>query len=107
MGDLIRQQRHFLQLFVQTTPAQRKALLQTITRDQVKSLSQIAHNIIVGTVPLTPSDKDQLKHNRRLVHLLGDKKLGYKHKQRLVRNKQGLVFVLVNRAVIYLETILQ
>ena len=107
MEDLIQQQRHFLRLFVQTTSAQRKAILQTITQDQVKALTQIAHNIIVGTVPLTSSDKEQLKRNTRFVHLLGDKKLGYKHKQRLVLNKQGLVYVLVNSAVIYLETVLR
>ena len=54
MGDLIRQQRFFLQLFVQTSSAQRKALLDTVTQPQLKVLSEIAYNTIRGKVSLTP-----------------------------------------------------
>ena len=107
MGDLIRQQRYFLQLFVQTSSTQRKALLDTVTHPQLRALSEIAHNIIRGKVTLTPSDQAQLKRNRRLIHLLGDKKLGNKHKQKLVRNKQRTLHLLIKIAVTYLESVLE
>ena len=107
MGDLIRQQRYFLQLFVQTSSTQRKALLDTVTHPQLRALSEIAHNIIRGKVTLTPSDQAQLKRNRRLIHLLGDKKLGNKHKHKLVRNKQRTLHLLIKIAVTYLESVLE
>jgi hypothetical protein len=107
MGDLIRQQRYFLQLFVQTSSKQRRALLDTVTQPQLRVLSEIAHNITRGQVTLTPSEQAHLKRERRLIHLLGDKKLGYKHKQKLVRTKQRTLHLLVKIAVTYLESVLQ
>ena len=107
MGDLIRQQRFFLQLFVQTSSTQRKALLDTVTQPQLKVLSEIAYNTIQGKVSLTPTEQTQLKRNRRFIHLLGDKRLGYKHKQRLVRNKQKTIYLLIQIAVTYLKSVLE
>ena len=73
----------------------------------MRVLSQIAHNIIQGTIPLTSTDQERLKRQRRFLHLLGDRKLGYKHKHRLVRNKHTLLLLLVNIAVTYLKQVLQ
>ena len=106
MTALIRQQRHFLHLFVQTTPIQRKVLLQTVTKDQMKALSQIAHNIIKGTVALGAAERQKLKSERRLIHLLGDTRLGFVHKKSLVQSKQRVLRLLVNIAVAYLQPIL-
>ena len=102
----MRLQRHFLHLFVQTTPIQRRALLRTVTKDQMKALSQIAHNIMKGNVPLSAAEQTQLKGERRLVHLLGDTKLGFIHKKRLVLSKQRILHLIVNIAVTYLQSIL-
>jgi len=107
MGDSIRQQRHFLQLFVQTSQTQRRALLDTVTQPQLRVLSEIAHNIARGKVTLSASEQTQLKRNRRFVHLLGDKHLGYKHKQKLVRSKQKTIYLLIKIAVTFLESVLQ
>ena len=54
MVQLIIQERHFLLLFVRKTSAQRKVLLQTITRHQLRALSQIAYNIVKSKTALTP-----------------------------------------------------
>ena len=107
MGNLIKDQRHFLRLFVQTNFTQRKALLDTITQPQLKALSEIAHNIILGKVTLTPLERSKLKQKRRFIHLLGNKQLGYKHKQKLVCNKQKILTLLIKIAITYLEAILQ
>lgn len=106
MTVLMQQQRHFLHLFVQTTPIQRRALLRTVTKDQMKALSQIAHNIIKGNVPLSTAEQHQLKGERRLIHLLGDTRLGFVHKKRLVQSKQRILRLIVNIAVTYLQSIL-
>lgn len=107
MSDLMKEQLCFLRLFVQTTPRQRKVLLDTATPLQLKALSEIAHNITKGNVTLTTSEQTQLKRDKRLIHLLGDKKLGYKHKQRLVLLKQRTLYILIKIALTYLEPALQ
>ena len=107
MGELIKQQRHFLRLFVQTTPSQRKALLQTVTKPQLRALSQIAHNIIRGIIPYNSSDRDSLKRDRRFVYLLGSRRLGLAHKRRLVQSKQRTLHHLLTIAETYLEPVLK
>lgn len=107
MSELIRQQRHFLLLFVQTIPAQRKALLQTITKNQLRALSQIAHNFIKHNIKILSKDKERVRRERRFIHLLGDKRLGFVHKKKLIQSKQRILQFLVGIAVDYLKPILQ
>ena len=55
-----------------TTANQRKALLKTITSQQLRALSQIAYNIIRFKGKLTPTEKATLRRQRRFLYLLGD-----------------------------------
>jgi hypothetical protein len=52
---------------------QRQALLRTIVKSQLKALSEIAHNVINGSVILSPSDKNKLKKCKRVLSVLGRK----------------------------------
>ena len=106
MVEQIRQQRHFLRLILQTTSAQRKALLQTITKQQLRVLSQIAYNILKFKIRLTPLEKSRLKRQRRLVYLLADRKAGYSQKKEAILDKQRLIYTLVKIASVYLESVL-
>ena len=106
MVEQIRQQRHFLRLILQTTSAQRKALLQTITKQQLRVLSQIAYNILKFKIRLTPLEKSRLKRQRRLVYLLANRKVGYQQKKAAIRDKQRLIYTLVKIASVYLESVL-
>ena len=107
MVRLLVQERHFLLLFVQTTPAQRRALLQTITRHQLRGISQIAHNIVRFKIQLTPDQKKTLKRERRLLHMLGDRALSYQHKKKAVLDRQRFVYTLLKIAIPYIETVLK
>ena len=59
MSRLLEQQDHLLELLRTTRKLQRIALLRTIDKSQLKSLSKIAHNVIKRSVSLSPSDKKQ------------------------------------------------
>ena len=87
MVQLIKQERHFLLLFVQTTSAQRKALLGTITRHQLRALSEIAHDVIKFRIELTKAERATLKREGRLLHILGDGCLGYQRKSEIINDK--------------------
>ena len=100
MSKLIRQQLPFLNVFVQTSSAQRRALLQTLSLSQFKVLREIAHNIVEGIIPLTLAEKFQLEQYRAFLQHLGDRHRFMERKR--VLNKQDILFKLVNLALVYL-----
>ena len=107
MGELIRQQRHFLQLLIQTTSAQRKAILHTITKSQLKAVSEIAYNILKFKIPLTASQKTSLKRQRRVIYLLGNRKVGFQQKKEGIQSKEKLVYKLIKIASVHLGSVLE
>ena len=107
MTTLVRQQRHFLKLLVDTTPGQRKAVLRTITRNQIKAICQIAYNILRFTIELTPSEKARLKKKRSFIYLLGNKKVGYLEKKKAIEINWTTVYFIVKIASVYLGSVLK
>ena len=107
MVQLIIQERHFLLLFAETTPSQRKVLLQTITRKQLRALSQIAHNIVKFKIQLTTAEKRTLKRERRLLHIFGDRTLGHWYKAEAIGGKQRFVYSLLKIALPHLKPLLE
>ena len=59
MVELIRRQRHFIGLLSKSSPQQRKQLLKTISREQLKALSEIAHNVIKAILILSIREKEK------------------------------------------------
>lgn len=107
MTGLVQRQSHFLKLINQTSPAQRKAILQTVTRDQVKVLSQIAYNVLRSTIKLTSSQAVRFKKQRRFVYVLANKKVGYGQKCAEIQRHTNIVYTLVKLATDYLSSVLQ
>lgn len=107
MSELVRKQRHFVLLFTQTTTKQRKVLLDTITVDQLKAISQIAHNIIKTVLVLTLTEKETLKKRKRLIHLLGNKRAGFKRKKKALVGNQRSVLALLKVALPHLQQVLR
>ena len=107
MVELIKQQRHFLYLVANTTADQRKALLKTITRQQLRALSQIAYNIIRFKGRMTVTEKATLKRQRRFIYLLGDRNTGFVNKKEAIQHKQRIIHTLVKIASAYLQPVLQ
>lgn len=107
MVELVRKQRHFILLLSHTTPKQRKQLLKTITRDQLKAISQIAHNIIKSVIVLSSSDRDKLIKHKRFIHLIGNRKLGFSKKKGVISNHQRLILTLLQIVIPHLKTVLE
>ena len=108
MVELIKQQRHFLYLVTNTTANQRKALLETITSQQLRALSQIAYNIIRFKGKLTPTEKASFRCQRRFIYLLGDRNTGFvKKKKEAIQHNQRIIHTLVKIAFSYLQPVLQ
>ncbi len=106
MVALIRRERHFLSLLTKTTQKQRRALLNTITRDQLKAISEIVHNINKSNIILSEDQKRKLRKKRRLIYVLGQKRLGYDRKSALVKSHPRLILTLLQIATAHLESVI-
>jgi hypothetical protein len=91
---LIEDQGHYLQLLQSTFKLQRKALLRTITKPQLKALCEITHNVLNGTVVLSPS----LKRYKKILTLLGKKKSTRREKLKALQSASTADVLLLNIA---------
>lgn len=57
MDSSVSQQRQFLEFLLQSNPKQRKLVLGSVTRDQLKVLGEIAANVIHRVILLNPEQK--------------------------------------------------
>ena len=106
MVSLMRQQRFFLNLLIKTTTLQRKALLNSVTNDQIKALCQIAVNILRSTITLTNTEIARLKRSRQFLYILGDKKVEFREKRKAIENNSRTVLTIVKIAVKFLDSVL-
>jgi hypothetical protein len=76
MSKLLKGNAYFLHLMSDksTSKIQVKALLQTISKDQLNALTEIAFNILKGNIPLTENQKKKLRQHRPSLRILGVKK---------------------------------
>jgi hypothetical protein len=93
MSQLVEDNRHFLCLISSTTISQRKALLNSITKPQLKAVSEIVHNVIRGTVPLTYLEKSKTL----LIH--GRKKSTKREKMRVLQRTPNVLVIVLNKAI--------
>ena len=95
MSRLIEDQIHFLELLRTAKKEQRKALLKTVDKLQLKALSEIAHNVIKGTIVLTPSDRTKLRRFKKIIDILGRKSSTRKERLRVLQRGATAIVQLV------------
>ncbi|MES9883159.1 MAG: hypothetical protein ABW185_20030 [Sedimenticola sp.] len=91
----IKEQRHFLQLFLIASRDQRTQLLNTVSREQLKALTEIAHNVLRYVITLTPTQRSKLKRRQRTIRLLGDPTIGYTLKKKAIVRKGSDILTLL------------
>lgn len=91
MSQRIRKNITFLKLLLSTHRSQKKALLNTISSEQLKAIGEIALNILHGVIPLTAYQKKVLSRYKDAIRLIGHKSKSQKRKKTaLVKNIKGL-----------------
>ena len=96
MSKLIKDNAPFLQLLLHiTSKAQRKSLLNSITNEQVKVLSEIAHNLLQGTIPFNTVQKVKLKKYKSFIRLLGNTSVAIKAKKQNISKKGSVIALLL------------
>ena len=86
MSKVIKDAEAYVKLFLQTSShSQRKALLDTITNDQIKALCEITHNFLRGNIPLDKKKLAPLKKQKAFIRSLGNPKISLKEKISLLQ----------------------
>lgn len=60
MSSSVSEQQHVLNFLLQTYPKQRKLLLRSVTKDQLRLLGEIAANVVHSVILLNPEEKKKL-----------------------------------------------
>ena len=88
MSRLVKNQSAYFRVFTSTTSnKQRQALLDTITRDQLRAFTQIVVNFLQRTFTVPASSLTSLKSHRRFLRHIGDTTLTFRAKRNLLRRK--------------------
>ena len=106
MSDPVKRNLCFLQLLGKTnSKLQRKALLDTITRDQLKAIIEITYNVIELSVPVPKSERKKLVKNIGILKEIGNKSSTQKKVLVLVKQNPTLIVLLVKTVLPTLESL--
>jgi len=89
---------YLMNLMNTTSMEQRKALLDSITNEQLKALTEVTHNILQGNIPLTEAHKRKLRPQKKFLSILGDIKVPLTKKREALCRKGAIVNVLLKAA---------
>lgn len=95
MSSSVSNHQTFLNFLLQTNAKQRKLLLSSITRDQLKVLGEIAANVVHSVILLNPEEKKTLKKYKNFLIVLGDKKTSRKVKVGYLKRKNKAIAILL------------
>ena len=92
MSRLVKRQVLCLQMLHRTHNAKlRKAILEYADAELISALCECAHNILRGTVRLTPQEKVLLRRYRTDLHSIVNKKTVVARKRRILQQKGGFL----------------
>ena len=89
MSARMRKNAALLHMLSNCHPKQRKALLQTLSEEQLRTLCEVILNILRGTVELTPSQKKSLGKRKRALYQLASKSVPSKTKKKILVQQGG------------------
>ena len=106
MSELVEKHKHFLYLLSETTSAsQRKALVDTITQEQFRALSQVIVNALHLNIPLAKSVVEKLKGHQKIFALLSNRKVGVRKHLKVFKSRYNIVIYMLKATVPILKSI--
>ena len=92
MSSLLKRQVLCLQMLNRTKNTKlRKAILEHADADLISALCECAHNILRGTVRLTPREKVRLRKYKNKLRLLVNKRLSVSRRRRGIQQSGGFL----------------
>lgn len=99
MAQRVEKHLALFRLLVETTEAQRLAILKTSTPSQIRSLLEAIYNVLKGTCPISDKAKKKLYRQRTTIRRLVSKDLTLQQRQRLLVRHATLLPLLLKNVV--------
>ena len=91
MSRAVRMQIPLLELLQATSIKQRKALLQTLTKDQFNALCEIIINVYKRNVPVSNYYMKKLFPFKRSIQMVADKRVSPQRKKKILAVKHAII----------------
>ena len=95
-----------LQLLEKAPKKLRVAVIDNATKELILALCEVIHNVLIGTVKLTPGEIKRLKPYNRLLVQITKKSTSVKTKKKLLVQKGGFLLTLLPPAIALLTSLL-
>lgn len=99
MSARLKRNLDFLRVLKKANSKQRKAILDSGSKDLILCLCEIIDNILAGTVKLSPKQKKNLSKYKSLLRQLVDKKVPITTKRKLFIQKGGFLPAIIGPAL--------
>lgn len=106
MSARLKRNAHLLNALYKSGPQKRKDIMLHSSPDFVKTICEIALNILKGNISLSPSQYKTLKKYKTNIRLLADRKVGINRKRRILSTQRGGFFPLLGVIVPLLTEII-
>lgn len=95
MGCRLRKHLDLLKVLYAASPKLRKAILRSVDGDVIKCFAECSHNILAGTVKLSPKQRDRLRRLKKQVRMLATRKTSMVKKRHTLVQTGGLSLALL------------
>ena len=107
MSALVKRNVNFIRLLAdKITKAQLKAIINTISRDQLKALIEITYNIVHLNIPISKANKEKLLRRSRILKSLVDRTKSQRKVLKIVKANHTTVAIIAQAALPALLTLL-
>ena len=79
----------FLEILARGTPMQKKAILKGAGDDLCRCFAEICHNVLRGCLDLSKHETNKLKKHKTNIRTLGNEKVPFSRKKKIVHQKGG------------------
>ena len=96
MNRLIKKEKYFLTLLVSTTVKQKKALLSTIGKPQLRAIVQIVYSLMVGYRALPENDRKRLAKRKSVIRQFVSQGISWKKRKELLLEYYKYILPFIN-----------
>ena len=106
MSGPVKRQLSTLKILSKAPKKLRMAVLNNATLDVIQAVTEVIHNVLVGTVKLTPTEIKRLRKYHRTLVEITKKSTSLKKKKALIVQKGGFLLTLLPPALAVLATLI-
>jgi hypothetical protein len=106
MSDSVKRHLNSLSVLSEAPKKLRKAVIDNSNKEVIQALCEVIHNVLEGTVKLTPADIRKLKYHNKTLIRLTQKSTSLKKKKEIIGQKGGFLLTLLPPALALLATLI-